>query len=59
MEELVDKIIKYEEGQMTESEVAEFFQELYNKDIWKSLQGHYGKVMTSLINDGRIKTRSN
>jgi len=52
---IVDKIIKYESGDMSEEEdIIEFFQELYDSGIWQHLQGHYSETMTSLIEQGCV-----
>ena len=51
---LVDNIIKYENDEMTEEETIEFFQGLANTGLAWSLQGHYGRVATHLIEEGLI-----
>ncbi len=51
---LVDNIIKYENDEMTEEETIEFFQGLVNTGLAWSLQGHYGRVATHLIEEGLI-----
>ena len=48
----VDKIIQYENGEMQEDEVIEFFQELINTGHAWTLQGHYGRVASGLIKAG-------
>ena len=48
----IDKIIKYESGAMSEHEVIEFFQELIDTGAAWTLQGHYGRIATSLIRAG-------
>ena len=52
---MTDKIIKYEKGEMQEHEMIEFFQELIDSGIVWTLQGHYGRVATSLIRAGMCK----
>jgi hypothetical protein len=49
---MVDKIIRYETGQMDEAETIQFFQELINSGMAWSLQGHYGRVASALIEEG-------
>ncbi len=49
---MVDKIIRYETGQMDEAETIQFFQELINSGLAWSLQGHYGRVASTLIEEG-------
>lgn len=55
-ESTVDKIMAYEGGEMDDDEMIEFFQELYDTGTYRSLQGHYQRVMRSLIDDGFINT---
>ena len=49
---LVNKIMNYEEGQMNEDELISFFQELINSGMAWTLQGHYGRTATALIDAG-------
>jgi len=50
--DFVDKIVRYESGEMPEDEEIKFFQELINSgDAWK-LQGHYGRTAMMYINAG-------
>jgi len=49
---MVDKIIHYENGEMNEDETIQFFQELIDSGLAWSLQGHYGRVASSLIEEG-------
>jgi len=48
----VSKIINYENGEMTEEEVVNFFQELIDTGLAWKLQGHYGRTATNLIEEG-------
>ena len=45
-------MIRYENGEMPEEEVIEFFQELINTGYAWELQGHYGRVANSFIKAG-------
>ena len=49
---MVDKIIRYENGEMNEGETVQFFQELIDSGLAWSLQGHYGRVASALIEEG-------
>ena len=49
---MTDKIIRYENGEMNEIEVASFFQELIDTGLAWKLQGHYGRTALGLIQDG-------
>lgn len=54
---MVDKIIKYENGEMTEGEVIEFFQELIDSGLVWQLQGHYGRMAKRLIEERLCKPK--
>ena len=48
----INKIIRYESGEMNQEETVEFFQELINSGaVWR-LQGHYGRTALRLIEWG-------
>jgi hypothetical protein len=49
---VVDKIVHYESGNMDELETVEFFQELINSGLAWKLQGHYGRTAQHLIEEG-------
>lgn len=51
-EDLVGKIIEFEEGDMEKEDIIELFQELIDKDVAWSLQGMYGRMATRLIEQG-------
>lgn len=48
----IDKIMRYENGEMEEEEMVEFFQELINSGLAWKLQGHYGRTAKALIEAG-------
>jgi hypothetical protein len=48
----VDFIIAYEGGELGEKAIIEGFQMLIDNGHAWTLQGHYGRVATALINDG-------
>ncbi len=50
----VDKIIRYENGEMDAAELLELFAELITSGLAWSLQGHYGRTAASLIEGGLI-----
>ena len=52
MLDIVDKIIAYEDGEMSEEEIIEFFQELINSGVAWKLQGSYGRTAKALIEQG-------
>lgn len=50
----VDKIMAYESGELDEEGTIELFQELVNSGLAWSLQGHYGRTATALIEAGLV-----
>ena len=51
----LDKIMKYEDGAMTEPEMIEFFQGLVDTGLAWELQGRYGRTARDLILAGLVK----
>lgn len=51
----MDKIFAFENGELDEDEVVELFQELVDSKMAWSLQGHYGRLATAMIDRGLIK----
>jgi hypothetical protein len=49
---MVNKIIKYESGEMSEDEFVSFFQELIDSGLCWQLQGHYGRTAATLLEEG-------
>jgi hypothetical protein len=56
---MINKIIDYENGEMTEGEVIKFFQELVNSGMIYHLQGSYQRTANDLLESGLIMTREN
>ena len=52
--DLVNGIVRYEDGQMDIGETVEFFQHLVNTGMAWTLQGHYGRTAASLIDAGLV-----
>lgn len=52
---LVDYIIRYEDGQLNDEEFVGLFQYLVETGKAWQLQGHYGLVANTLIHQGIIK----
>ena len=56
MKDMVDLIIKYEEGKATKREVIRLFQHLINTgQAWK-MQGHYGRTAMAMLEEGIIQS---
>jgi hypothetical protein len=48
----INKIIAYENGELDQEEIIQFFQEMIdNGTVWH-LQGHYGRNAQALISAG-------
>jgi hypothetical protein len=56
---LVDKIIQFEMGEMTDKEIIELFAELVKTGQAWMLQGSYGRLARRLIETGYIDRRGN
>ena len=52
--DIVAAIMKFEDGDMTDDEVIALFQELVNNGMAGTLQGYYGRIATTLIDQGLI-----
>jgi len=57
MNDLVDKIMAYEQGEMDQEKTVEFFQELVDDHLAFRLQGHYGRTAARLIEAGLVRPR--
>ena len=52
---ITDKIIDYENGNLTDEEVVEFFQYLIDSKMIYNFQGHYQRMAKMLIDEGLCK----
>ena len=50
----INKLIKYEQGELNERETIELFSELIKSGDAYKLQGHYGRTAVSLIKAGLL-----
>jgi len=49
-----DLLFRYEEGNVTEDEILTLFQQIYDTQSYKWLQGHYGRTLSALCSAGLI-----
>lgn len=54
MNNLVNKIMEFEQGTLDESGVIALFQDLVDTGMAWSLQGSYGRAATALIEAGMV-----
>jgi hypothetical protein len=47
-------LIKYENGELDETEVVALFQDLYDSGVWVQLQGSYQRTMNDLVQAGLV-----
>lgn len=59
MDELVAKIIAYEDGTMPEDEVVPFFQEIIDNGMVWGFHGFYGRTAMDLIESGVCHNTNN
>jgi len=52
MNNLTDTIIKFEMGELDDTEIIALFQELINTGLAWRLQGSYGRAAKHLIDEG-------
>ena len=48
---MVEKIMKFENGEMNQEETIDFFQEIINSGLVWELQGFYGRQAMELIEE--------
>jgi hypothetical protein len=56
---IVDKIIAYEDGQMTDEQVVGLFSDLVKNGMAWTLQGTYGRMASTLIDRGILDEHGN
>lgn len=56
--DIVDEIISYENGEMTQEEGIAFFQKIIDNGMVWTLQGFYGRTAERLIEAGHCQPKS-
>jgi len=54
MQELTDRMVAYEKGDLSSEETINLFQELCDSGMIMDLQGHYGRFAFQLMEAGLI-----
>lgn len=57
--DLVDQIMEYESGMLSDPETLEMFSTIVKEKLQYSLQGHYGRTASALIEDGWLNREGN
>jgi len=54
MKDIVDRIMSYEDGTLSDTDTVVLFQELVDTGMAWKLQGSYGRTATAMIRAGLI-----
>jgi len=57
--DLIDYIIDYESGTLSDQDTLKMFSDMIKTGKAWSLQGHYGRTASSLIEDGWLDRQGN
>ncbi len=58
MNNLTERIVAYEQGELDQQQTIQLFQELVDSGMIMSLQGHYGRLAFQLMEAGLITDAS-
>jgi hypothetical protein len=54
MQNLTERIVEYENGELNQQQTIQLFQELCDSGMIMNLQGHYGRLAYQLWESGLI-----
>jgi signal transduction protein with GAF and PtsI domain len=54
MQNLTERIVSYEKGELTDEQTFQLFQELVDSGLIMKLQGHYQRLAAQLLEAGLI-----
>jgi len=54
MQNLTERIVSYERGELTDEQTFQLFQELVDSGMIMNLQGHYQRLAAQLLEAGLI-----
>jgi hypothetical protein len=54
MQNLTERIVAYESGELTEEQTFQLFQELIDSGMIMNLQGHYQRLAAQLLEAGLV-----
>jgi hypothetical protein len=57
--DLLDQMMDYESGELSDKETLEMFSVIVKDGLTYSLQGHYGRTVSALIQDGWLDNKGN
>jgi len=57
--DLLDYIMDYESGELSDPETLDMFSMIIKDGLMYSLQGHYGRTASALIQDGWLDQQGN
>jgi len=56
--DIVGQVIAYENGELSEEQAIEFFQQIVDNGLVWTLQGSYGRTAQRLIDAGLVKLKT-